>query len=132
MIVGIGCDIISVQRIRNAMEKNERFAEKLFTNTELAYCQTKSSPWQSFAARFAAKEAVMKALGTGWDGKVNWLDIEVNSDDKGNPHIKLSGGARKLADEKGICNIQLSLSHEKENALAFVIMENSLQASNSD
>ena len=132
MIIGIGCDIISVQRIQTAMERNERFADKLFTPAEIAYCQSKASPWQSYAARFAAKEAVMKALGTGWDGKVNWLDIEVRSDDKGNPYIKLSGGARKLADEKGICNIQLSLSHEKENALAFVIMENSLQASNSD
>lgn len=123
MIIGIGCDIISVQRIQHAMQRNERFAEKLFTPGEITYCQSKASPWQSFAARFAAKEAVMKALGTGWDGKVNWLDIEVRSDDKGNPFVTLSGGAKLLAAEKSVNNIQLSLSHEKEQALAFVILE---------
>ncbi len=123
MILGIGCDIISVERIQRAMQRNERFAEKLFTSNEIAYCQSKASPWQSFAVRFAAKEAVMKALGTGWDGKVNWLDIEVYSDAKGNPFIALSGGAKQLADQKGVNNIQLSLSHEKEQALAFVILE---------
>jgi len=123
MIIGIGCDIISVPRIQRAMQRNERFAEKLFTPAEIAYCQSKASPWQSYAARFAAKEAVMKALGTGWDGKVNWLDIEVQSDSLGNPQLILSGGARLVAEQQGITNIQLSLSHEKEQALAFVIME---------
>lgn len=123
MIAGIGSDIIAVARIKRAMQNNERFANKIFTEVEIAYCNSKANPWQSFAARFAAKEAVMKAFKTGWDGKVNWLDIEVKSDVKGAPYIALMGGAKALADSRAITNIQLSLSHEKDYALAFVILE---------
>ncbi len=123
MIVGIGCDIIEVERIRRAIARSELFVSKLFTPAETAYCRAKADPAQSFAARFAAKEAVMKALGTGWDGKVNWLDIEVLSDDAGRPYLNLGGGAKELAEKKGITNIQLSLSHEKAYALGYVILE---------
>ncbi|GAB1366304.1 holo-ACP synthase [Candidatus Cloacimonadaceae bacterium] len=123
MIAGIGCDIISVERIRSAIQKNGRIAEKLFTEAERAYCSLKANPWQSYAARFAAKEAVMKALKTGWDGKVNWLDIEITLDEKGAPSISLRGGAQALAEAKGIVNIQLSLSHEKDYAIAQVVFE---------
>lgn len=123
MIVGIGCDIIEVDRIRRAIKRSELFVSKLFTLAEIAYCRTKADPAPSFAARFAAKEAVMKALGTGWDGKVNWLDIEVLSDDAGRPYLSLGGGAKELAAKKGITNMQLSLSHEKAYALGYVILE---------
>lgn len=123
MIVGIGCDIIEVERIRRAIARSELFVSKLFTPAETVYCRAKADPAQSFAARFAAKEAVMKALGTGWDGKVNWLDIEVLSDDAGRPYLNLGGGAKELAEKKGITNIQLSLSHEKAYALGYVILE---------
>lgn len=123
MIVGIGCDIIEVDRIKRAISRNDHFASKLFTPAEIAYCSSKADPAQSYAARFAAKEAVMKALGTGWDGKVNWLDIEVLNDDNGKPYLGLKGGAKDLADKMGITNMQLSLSHEKGYALGYVIME---------
>ncbi len=123
MIVGVGCDIVAVARIKRAIDKNPRFVDKLFTPAEIAYCGTKANPAQSYAARFAAKEAVMKALGTGWDGKVNWLDIEIHVNQLGCPSVVLSGGAKKLATSKGIINIQISLSHEKDHALAFAILE---------
>lgn len=123
MIVGIGCDIIEVARIKRAIERSEHFVTKLFTPAEISYCSAKADPAQSYAARFAAKEAVMKALGTGWDGKVNWLDIEIRSNELGNPFLVLSGGAKELADHKGVSNIQLSLSHEKAYALGYVLME---------
>lgn len=83
------------------IKRSELFVSKLFTLAEIAYCRTKADPAPSFAARFAAKEAVMKALGTGWDGKVNWLDIEVLSDDAGRPYLSLGGGAKELAAKKG-------------------------------
>ena len=124
MIVGVGCDIVAVERIKRTIDKNPRFLDKLFTSSEIAYCSSKANPAQSYAARFAAKEAVMKALGTGWDGKVNWLDIEVQVNELGCPSLVLSGGAKQLAESKGITNIQISLSHEKEHALAFAILEN--------
>jgi len=123
MIIGIGCDIIKVERIQNAITKNSRFCEKLFTPAEIEYCSRKANSAQSFAARFAAKEAVMKALGTGWDGKVNWLDIEVINSASGAPSIKLTGGAKEMADELKVKNICLSLAHEKDFALAYIILE---------
>ncbi len=123
MIIGIGCDIIDVERIQRAIEKNSSFCEKLFTPSEIAYCSQKANFFQSFAVRFAAKEAVMKALGTGWNEKVSWLDIEIVNSETGSPAIKLSGGAKKLAKELEVNNICLSLAHEKGYALAFVILE---------
>jgi len=123
VIIGIGCDIVAVARIKRAIDNNPRFVEKLFTPGEIAYCSAKANYAQSYAARFAAKEAVMKALGTGWDGKVNWADIEVLTADSGCPYVNLSGGAKSLCEQRQVNNIQLSLSHEKEHALAFVILE---------
>ncbi|MDY0218317.1 MAG: holo-ACP synthase [Candidatus Cloacimonas acidaminovorans] len=123
MIIGIGCDIIEVERIQNAIEKNSRFCEKLYTASEIEYCSGKANSYQSFAVRFAAKEAVMKALGTGWNGEVNWIDIEVVTSEKGSPTINLTGGAKDLADKLKVNNIYLSLAHEKGYALAFVILE---------
>jgi len=123
MIIGIGCDIIKVERIQNAITKKSCFCEKLFTPAEIEYCSRKANSAQSFAARFAAKEAVMKALGTGWDGKVNWLDIEVINSASGAPSIKLTGGAKEMADELKVKNIFLSLAHEKDFALAYIILE---------
>jgi holo-[acyl-carrier protein] synthase len=105
------------------MQNNERMAERLFTSSEIAYCEAKSSKWQSYAARFAAKEAVMKALGTGWDGEVNWKDIEIVNDANGNPGVLLSGGAKKKADELGLSHAHISLTHEKDYAIAFAILE---------
>ncbi|MCB5257099.1 MAG: holo-ACP synthase [Candidatus Cloacimonadaceae bacterium] len=123
MIVGIGTDIVEISRIDRLLEKNPRFVDKVYSPAEIDYCSTKASPAQSYAARFAAKEALMKALGTGWDQDVSWQDIEIVNDTKGKPAIRLCGKAKELAVHKGIMAIHLSLSHEKHYAVASVIAE---------
>lgn len=122
MIFGIGTDIISVARIQRSIENNDRFTDKLFTPGEIAYCESRANKFQSYAARFAAKEAVMKALGTGWDGEINWLDIEVISDALGKPGIVAHAATQAFLEHHGITNVQISLSHEKEYAIAFVVL----------
>lgn len=123
MIFGVGTDIISVARIQRAIEKNDRFTERLFTPAEIAYCESRANKYQSYAARFAAKEAVMKAIGTGWDGVINWLDIEVCSDPQGKPGIVVHNATRIYLELNHVSSIQLSLSHEQEYAVAFVVLE---------
>lgn len=122
MIFGIGCDIISVARIQRSIEKNERFTEKLFSPAEIAYCEARANKYQSYAARFAAKEAVMKAIGTGWNGVINWLDIEVVSDPLGKPGIEVHNATQDHLAKHNVQHIHLSLSHEKEYAIAYVIL----------
>ena len=122
MILGIGCDIIEIERIRNAVLK-EGFCRRVFTEAEQEYCQGRGAQGAaSFAARFAAKEAVLKALGTGLRGG-SLTEIEVVQDALGKPGIRLAGYHLELANSKGVRNIQLSLSHSKENSIAYVVME---------
>lgn len=123
MILGIGTDIIKVDRLQRSIEKNERFAEKVFTTAEISYCEARASKYQSYAARFAAKEAVMKAIGTGWDGTINWTDIEVVLDHLGKPGILCHGATLAFMDKHRITHIHLSLSHEQDYAVAYVVLE---------
>ena len=123
MIVGIGTDIVRVSRIRGLLERYPNFVTRVFSDGEIDYCRQRSSPEQSYAARFAAKEAVMKALGTGWDGRVNWRDIEVVSAGEGGPKIMLQNGAWDKMAELEAYRAHLSLSHESDYALAFVVLE---------
>ncbi len=123
MIVGIGTDIVRVERIRRLLERYPGFVERVFSAGEINYCQSKARPEQSYAARFAAKEAVMKALGTGWDGRVNWVDIEVVMNAGGSPQLRLHNGSLERMAMLAADNILLSLTHEKEYALAFVVLE---------
>jgi len=122
MIKGIGCDLCSIKRIEKATVRPE-FVDKVFTVAEQKYCVGRGvQKCASFAARFAAKEAVMKAFGTGWrDGA--WTDVEVIQNELGQPIILLHGYFKKLAGEQGISNVHLSLTHEKEFAAAYVVME---------
>lgn len=122
MIVGIGCDIIEIERIARAI-KNESFIRRVFTAEEAAYCQRRGQQAAaSFAARFAAKEAVLKALGTGLrEGSLQ--EIAVDNDGLGKPLVQLSGHFAMLAKQLGVKNIQISLSHSRELATAYVIME---------
>lgn len=122
MIVGIGCDIIEIERIARAI-KRESFIRRVFTAEEAAYCQRRGQqPAASFAARFAAKEAVLKALGTGLrEGSLQ--EIAVDNDGLGKPLVQLSGHFAMLAKQLGVKNIQISLSHSRELATAYVIME---------
>jgi holo-[acyl-carrier protein] synthase len=124
MIVSIGIDIAEVYRIRDTLARTPRFRERVFTTAEQAYCETKgAAAAQSYAARFAAKEAFLKALKTGWRGKITWQDIEVVNDADGVPTLNVTGEAARLLEELGAAHIHLSISHTTEHAIAEVILE---------
>jgi len=123
LIYGIGTDIIEVERVGNLVSKGPAFAEKIFSAGEIAYCETKRYKHQNYAARFAAKEAFMKAIGIGWRLGITFHDIEVTNDEMGKPSLILHGKALDFVTENHISNIQLTLSHIKEYATAFVVLE---------
>jgi holo-[acyl-carrier protein] synthase len=123
LISGTGIDIIEVHRIQTVMERDIGFREKIFTEGEIAYCETKKNKFQHYAARFSAKEAFLKAIGTGWRFGIRFADIDVYHDDFGKPLIRLTGKAEELALRDGISKISVSLSHLKEMATAVVIVE---------
>jgi holo-[acyl-carrier protein] synthase len=123
MIYGIGTDIIEVPRIEKVMEKDLGFRDKIFSPGEIAYCETKRHKYENYAARFSAKEAFMKAIGTGWRFGIRFADIEVYHDEFGKPFIKLYGKAEELVKNEGISKIHVSLSHVKDVATAIVIVE---------
>jgi holo-[acyl-carrier protein] synthase len=124
MILGTGVDIAEVPRIRESIERfGERFLHRVFTEGEIQYCEAKASRFESYAARFAAKEAGMKALGTGWNHGVRWRDIEVVRQKGQRPTIQFHGVAAEIAERLGTRNIALSVTHTSEQALAHVILE---------
>jgi holo-[acyl-carrier protein] synthase len=125
MIVGSGIDIAEVPRIRHSIERfGERFLGRIFTAAERSYCDSKANREERYAARFAAKEAAMKALGTGWSHGVRWRDCEVVRLPGGRPTMKFYGKAAEFAAKLGGRNVALSLSHTSEQAIAQVILEN--------
>ena len=121
MILGIGTDIVEVERVRKAIGK-DALKEKVFSKREIEYCD-KDKFAQSYAARAAAKEAFFKALGTGWRDKMNINEVEILNDELGKPFIELSGETLRVFEQKGGGTIHVSLSHIKEHAVAFVIIE---------
>jgi holo-[acyl-carrier protein] synthase len=121
MIVGVGVDIVEIERIRSALanpKTGDRFRQRVFTDGEIAYCARRRLAHESYAARFAAKEAMIKVLGQS----VGWREIEVTRTD-GPPALRLHGRARQRADALGIARILLSLSHTAELAIAYVVAE---------
>ena len=124
MIVSIGIDIVEVYRIRETLERTPRFTERVFTEKERAYCESKgAAAAQSFAARFAAKEAFLKALKTGWRGKITWQDMEILNDSQGVPALEIKGEAQILLKKMGADKIHISISHTTDHAVAQVILE---------
>ncbi|MGH9905526.1 MAG: holo-ACP synthase [Pyrinomonadaceae bacterium] len=124
MIVSIGIDIIEVRRIREVLKRTPRFAERVFTSAERAYCDGRGAvAAQHYAARFAAKEAALKALQTGWRGRISWQDVEIASRDGGAPYLLFHGQAQELFTVSGANAAHLSLSHTSEHAIAEVILE---------
>src|SRR5262252_2948720 len=124
MIIGTGIDIAEVPRIREAIERHgERFIKRVFTEGEIEYCESKANRMESYAARFAAKEAGMKAIGTGWNHGVRWRDIEVVRPKGQRPTIQFHGQAAAFAQKLGTKNVALSITHTREQALAHVILE---------
>lgn len=125
MIVGTGIDIAEVPRIRQAVERfGGRFLRRIFTAGEMRYCDSKANRMERYAARFAAKEAAMKALGTGWNHGVRWRDCEVTRMPGGRPTMAFHGVAAEFATRLGVKNAALSISHTAEQAIAQVILEN--------
>ena len=124
MIVSIGIDIIEVRRIREVLGRTPRFAERVFTAAERTYCDSRGTvAAQHYAARFAAKEATLKALRTGWRGGIGWQDVEVASRDNGAPYLIFHGRVQELFEKSGATVAHLSLSHTGEHAIAEVILE---------
>ncbi|HEV2395631.1 MAG TPA: holo-[acyl-carrier-protein] synthase [Candidatus Sulfotelmatobacter sp.] len=124
MIVGTGIDIAEVPRIRQSIERfGQRFLQRVYTEGEMRYCDSKANRVERYAARFAAKEAAMKALGTGWNHGVRWRDCEVAREPGGRPTMRFHGKAGEFAAKLGVKNIALSISHTEEEAIAQVILE---------
>ena len=124
MIVGIGVDLCEVDRIEAAIARHgERFLIRIYTEAERAYCESKPNRMERFAGRFAAKEAAMKALGTGWGRGVAWRDFEVTRAAAGAPSIRFHGVARAIAAELGAKRALVSITHTKDLAMAQVVLE---------
>jgi len=124
MIVGTGIDITETARIEQALARHgERFARRIYTAGEIAYCEQFKSKAERYAARFAAKEAAFKALGTGWREGVRWLDVEVTHLPSGKPELRLMGRAEELARGLGVERMAISLSHSNHYVVAQVIFE---------
>jgi holo-[acyl-carrier-protein] synthase len=122
MIYGVGIDIVKIERMKGVVEKwGQRFLNKVFTKEEISYCYDKKDPYLSLAARFAAKEALVKAIGSA--GPVSLTDIEVVNIDTGKPFIKINGKLKDFFKEKSIKRAHLSLSHEHEYGVACVVLE---------
>ena len=124
MIVGLGVDLAEVDRIQTAIERHgQAFLMRVFTPNEIAYCERHRNKYERYAGRFAAKEAAMKALGTGWRRGVRWLDIEVTRNSAGKPSLHLNGRAREFADHLRVKHISLSVTHSANTAFAQVVFE---------
>lgn len=124
MIVGIGIDITEVHRIRESIERfGDRFVQRIFTEQEIRYCDSKLNRFERYAARFAAKEAAMKALGTGWNHGIRWRDCEVARAPGGRPTIIFHGKASDFAKKLRVSNAALSITHTADQAMAQVILE---------
>lgn len=124
LIIGMGVDIAEVDRVQAAIERHgEAFLRRIFTAKERAYCEQFKNKHERYAARFAAKEAAMKALGTGWRQGVRWVDLEVVREKSGRPTLALTGEAGKIAHQLGVKHIALSITHTETQALAQVIFE---------
>jgi holo-[acyl-carrier protein] synthase len=118
-IVGLGVDICEIARVEQAIERHPTFRDRVFTPEEIAYCDSKARPAESYAGRFAAREATVKALG-GYRGR-RWLDVSVGRDPSGAPSIRLDGNAKRRADALGVTAVLITFTHEETNAVAFAI-----------
>ena len=121
-IIGIGTDVVEVLRIAHMIERHgELFMTRVYTPLEIDYCNARKSATQHFAGRWAAKEAILKALGTGWARGISWTDMEVRNDAAGRPSVRLGGGAREVCEKLGIGEVMITISHCRSHATAFAI-----------
>lgn len=121
-VVGIGTDIVECLRIAQMIERHgELFITRVFTPHEIEYCSSRKAATQHYSGRWAAKEAILKALGTGWARGISWRDIEVRNELGGKPTVALGGGAREVCERKGIGQVLVSISHSRTHATAFAL-----------
>ncbi len=121
-VIGIGTDIVECARIAKMIERHgEQFLERVYTPKEIAYCSSRKQATQHYAGRFAAKEAVLKALGTGWSNGIEWTDIEVRSDPNGKPRVAFGGRAREICEQQRVEEMLISISHCRSHATAYAI-----------
>jgi holo-[acyl-carrier protein] synthase len=123
MVVGIGVDIVEIERIEKALSNSKSMARRVFSNAEIEYCTGQKNLFQHFAGRFAAKEAALKALGTGWQKGIRWKDVEVVSGPLGRPALVLHNRALEIFEKSGASNGHVTISHAEKYAVAMVIME---------
>jgi holo-[acyl-carrier protein] synthase len=123
LIFGIGTDIIEVRRVGDKLARTKRLKEKVFTPREIEYCEARKMSAQHFAARFSAKEAFLKAMGTGWSGGSKFDEIEVRNDALGKPKLFVHGKVKEFCEAHGITGMEVSLSHIKDLAQAVVVLE---------
>ena len=124
MIAGIGIDLVEVERLAQKIGRESGFRELVFSSEEILYCESKTNKYEHYAARFAAKEAFLKAMGTGWTNGTAFNEIAISNDETGKPELILSGGTEAFFKEQGLRNISVSLTHIKSMASAIVIIEN--------
>ena len=123
MIFGVGTDIIEVERVARVVSKGRQYLETIFTDKEMDYCESKARKSEHYAARYAAKEALLKALGTGWRGGLAYTEIEIINTELGRPEVVLYGRVKGFCDDHQVRQAFASLSHTKDTAIAFVILE---------
>jgi holo-[acyl-carrier protein] synthase len=121
MVGGIGIDIIEIERVERLLSRHADRLDRVFTASEIAYCASRRKPGESYAARFAVKEAVLKAIGIGWRGGVAWTDVETVLDPLGAPSVVLRGETLQRSRDRGIVDFRVSISHSQENAVALVV-----------
>jgi holo-[acyl-carrier protein] synthase len=121
-VIGVGTDIVEVLRIAKMIERHgELFLTRVFTAREIEYCSARKAATQHYAGRWAGKEAILKALGTGWARGIQWRDMEIRNDGAGKPRLALAGGAREVCEQLGIADIMISISHCRSHATAFAV-----------
>jgi len=130
MIIAHGIDLVDFPRIEDMITRHEeRFLDRIFTKTEQAYADSKKNRVEKYAGRFAAKEAVLKLIGTGWRGKIAWTDIEIVNTSSGQPQVNLDGEVKRVAEKLGITQISISITHTANFAIASAV---ALSCANSD
>jgi holo-[acyl-carrier protein] synthase len=128
-IVGIGTDIVECLRIGRMIERyGELFLDRVYTEREIRYCQERKRATEHFAGRFAAKEAILKCLGTGWSRGLSWTEVEIRNDPAGQPHVLMCGAAKDLAQSLRIADILVSISHCRAYATAYAVAVGAAQA----
>ena len=123
VVVGIGVDIVEVRRITQALQGGDAMAKRVFTKAELDYCWDRKNRYQHFAGRFAAKEAALKALGTGWQEGIRWKDVEVVPGERGKPEVNFYGKAKEFLEASGAKRAIVTITHAREYAVAAVVLD---------